>query len=222
MIARAPWRPTRRFHYTCLLLACFAVSGADCPPRPRPVIKANDTFMLAYIDSNEKLRVRWSSDGYRWEDGDLDARGVFDNGIGAASSDDVIGATRLLAYPSLGGRLTIRMGIGAVFDGTDRTFDNVFAGGPPSVAYASTNHWLITTVGGSQNQQGLVHDWDASARVLTPVTPSGLAGLQNDRLVRPPQIAARGGRVVAGWMRWTPSGVNSYMEIGRASCRERV
>ena len=203
-------RPAKLALLACAWLACLGVLGTTCQPRPSSaaLIRANDTFMLTYIDSNERLRVRSSSDGYRWQDGTLSAAGIFDNGVGSASTDDPIGTIRMLAYPNVGGRLTIRAGLGTVFDSTDRTFNDVSTHGAPAIAYASTNHWLITTLGGSLNQAAVVHDYDALTKTLAPVALSGVTGLANNRLVRPPQLAARDRRVVLGWMRWTPQGQN--------------
>lgn len=173
---------------------------------PTITIGPNDTFMFSYIDRQEHIRVRWSQDGWRWEDADIQTGSIHDTGIGSASLVDNVGVTRWLAYPNISGRLVLHAGIGAVFDsGGGRTFNNVSTHGAPSMTAISSGHWVVGTLGGSLNQAAVFHVFDDQNNLIA-ITPTNPAAIGNNQLVRPPQIMSRNGTFVAAWMRWQAVG----------------
>jgi len=190
-----------------LLVACSFVSltAVSCPPKPDPIFGPNDTYMFTYIDREERVRVRWSQDGWRWEDGDLQTAPSHDSGVGSASNVDNVGLTRWIAYPSFTGRLVLHAALGAVFDNSGNTFSSVQTHGAPAMTAISGGNWVVATLGGSLNQAAVFNVFD-SPNTLTDITPANPATIQNNQLLRPPQIMSRAGTFVAAWMRWQAVG----------------
>ncbi len=191
-----------------IILACsfVALTAVTCPPTTGPIIGPNDTYMFSYIDSGGIIRVRWSQDGWRWEDGDVQTGSIHDSGVGSASIVDNVGLVRWLAYPDFSGRLVLHAAIGAVFDSSGgNSFPSVRTRGAPTMSAITGGNWVVATMGGNLNQAAVFNLFDSSNN-LTDITPTNPAAIQNNLLVRPPQIISRGGTLVAAWMRWQAVG----------------
>lgn len=188
----------------------FSIIGSNGPIINGPLLSIgpNDTFMFSYIDRQERIRVRWSQDGWRWEDANIQTGSIHDSGVGLASSVDNVGALRWLAYPNISGRLVLHAAIGAVFDsGGGTNFNNVSTHGAPTITEISGTNWVVGTLGGSLNQSAVFNVFDAPS-TLTDITSTIPATVQNNQLLRPPQMISRNGTFVAAWMRWQVVGTN--------------
>src|SRR3989442_15425749 len=85
----------RRTRPSVLVLLLVVIALAEsCGGR----IPAKESFMLAYIDGmtpTQRIRVRYSDDGQSWSLGDPQSA-TADAGIGAAASEDGVGAIRII------------------------------------------------------------------------------------------------------------------------------
>lgn len=172
---------------------------------PIITIKPLDAFMLSYIDINERVKVRYSFDGYRWEDGRY-PRTLCDRGVGSAATSDVVGSIRYLAYTNVTGKLIINAGLGPTeWDSLGRTYDETTIHGKPGLAYNATNHLVVTGLGGSLNCTAKMYSINTSSHELTENSP-GLAGVRADIFHSPPEIIASGSKVVIAGLRYTAIG----------------
>ena len=188
------------------IFSIVASNGPSPGPSPTtPVIAAIDTYMFSYIDRQGRVRVRWSQDGWRWEDGDINTAPAHDSGVGSASNVDGVGLTRWVAYPSFSGRLVLHAALGATFDPSGNEFSAVRTRGAPTMTAISGSNWVVATLGGNLNQAAVFNVFDGR-NTLTDITPANPVPILNDQLQRPPQIMSRGGTFVAAWMRWQTVG----------------
>lgn len=199
-------RRLRPEHARILFVLCLLpLIGISCPPRDGPVIGPNDTFMFTYIDRDGQIRTRWSQDGWRWEEADLQTSAIYDGGVGSAASVDNVGAMRWIAYPDTFGRLILHGGLGAAFDSGGTLASDVETHGAPAMTAISSGRWVVATLGGTLNQAAVFHAFQ-NPRTLTDVSPANPGAIRNERLLRPPQVISRGGVFVAAWMRWQMAG----------------
>lgn len=188
-----------------LVFCLISLTAQSCPPTPAPVIGPNDTFMFSYIDRQGRVRVRWSQDGWRWEDGDIQTSPIHDSGVGSAAGVDNVGLARWIAYPDISGRLVLHAALGAVFDSNGDTVPTVQTHGAPAMTAISGGNWVVATLGGSLNQAAVFNVFNNPSS-LTDITSNVPAAVENNQLLRPPQIMSRGGTFVAAWMRWQAVG----------------
>ena len=129
----------------CMLIwIAIALSGCQCNG---PVIRSQESFMLAFQDRDERVWVRWSENGQTWSLATLENAGT-DRGVAAAA--DQLGIVRLIAYPHLAVGLSLRFGIGAdawdtssLILESDEAGNRVRVSSALSVVYARAGRWLI-------------------------------------------------------------------------------
>jgi hypothetical protein len=193
-----------------LLLAVVAVTASCnwCPPAP--VVPPKESFMLAYVDSTQRIRVRYSDDGLSWSLGDPQSA-TADAGIGAAASEDGVGVTRILVHNGNVGRFHFRFGLGPqVWDATDKqpgSAADVPTAAPsmrgvPQVAYGSSPGWLVTNLGGGSGFVPTVLRYSSSSGTLTDVSPGATElNLGSLNVLQAPAIVSHAGRVVLAHLR---------------------
>ena len=187
------------------LIATSACNGCG-PGTPAPVIRARDTFMLAYVTGNDgAIHVRNSDDGLDW----IESAGPGGNatgGVGAAASVDAVGASRLIAYRGANGKLRMRFGLGTgTWESQDSEFPEQSFFSQPAAIHADGNKWLLSTTD-SQGRAALIM-FDASTRQFVNQTPTAVPGdFENSTPARTPALARIGTRVIAAWPRFTANG----------------
>jgi hypothetical protein len=189
-----------RLGIAAALILMSSCSGCG-PGTNAPVIRARDTFMLAYVTGNDnQIHVRSSDDGLDWiESTGLTAHAL--GGVGAGASNDAAGATRLLVYRDANSKLRTRAGLGTdTWETNDLPFLDPGVFSDPTALHLDGTRWLVSTTG--DNGFASFVKIDTSTRQSTDQTPAGLAGLENDRPARTPSMANRGGRIVAAWPRF--------------------
>jgi hypothetical protein len=198
----------RRAWQAALAAALFTMSACDgCGPgsNTAPVLRARDTFMLAYVTANDNIHVRNSDNGLDW----VESTGPGGNaigGVGAAASVDAVGATRLVAYRASNGKLRMRFSLGTE---TWETQESEFADqnffSQPAAIHADGTKWLLSTTDGQGHAAFSM--FDASNQQFVNQTPAGLPGtFQNDTPGRTPAMARIGTRLIAAWPRFNANG----------------
>lgn len=189
-----------------LLGSLLFIGGCDCNG---PVIVNKESFMLAYIDTGERIRVRYSNDGLTWQSATLQG-GIADANIGTASSDDAVGSVRLMGHNGNVAKLHVRYGIGAdVWDNSDIVYDSepTPRGEAPRIACSATNRWLFTNLGGSNGYTPTVRLYNSSSKTFSDVSPTA-QNLNMGNLVgwRAPSIITMRTRVLLGYLRFSGIG----------------
>lgn len=193
-----------------LLLLIFGITTGVSTNPPRPP-EPRESFMLAYIDNNERIRVRYSNDGVTWNAASLSGA-IADAGVGAGASSDNVGLSTILSHGGAIARLHLRFGVGADnWDGTDRRYDAISPRRRPTIVNIGNNHYLIAFL---QNDEFRIVNYDHSQSTFADITPTPApAGLQNNGLHNSPAMAYRDGRVVLSWMRHEQPGNPSPRDV---------
>jgi hypothetical protein len=177
------------------------------------VLSPKETYLLAFVDRNERVRLRTSADGLTWSDDTPPQLSLGDNGAGVSASQDVVGAIRHLAYPNVAGRLQVRVGLGnGNWDSGDVDL-NVRPSGRPTEVPIDANHSLFASLSGGR---AVFHKVDVKRRTVTDVTPTGVGTILNSNLRRTPAIARMRNRIVVAWQRFSsnePSGQPREIQI---------
>ncbi len=168
------------------LLAAVVFSGDGCSHGNDGVqIDNNPAFQLTYIDRTQQVRVRYSDDAESWTDGGLNSNA--DGGVGASSSPDVVGVSRVVADGGTNARLELWFGLGpATWDGTSVPFSNLRPRTRPTIVDMGDSRYLIAflPLSGSSFELWL---YDHGDRQMTQVPLSG--GLGNSDLHYSPAMA---------------------------------
>jgi hypothetical protein len=201
-----------------LHLALFcAAAGANCTPGAGGgTLQPHPAFQLTYIDQNDQVRVRYSDDGVTWASGALSAQA--DGGVGASSSPDVAGISRLVADGGLTSRLRLWFGLGPeTWDATPVALPGLLPAHRPTIVDIGGSRYLIAFLPANSLSFEL---WlyDHNSRQATPVPVSAAPG--NDLLHASPAMAylpadpAAGrnwGRVALAWGRYqTPTSTEPF------------
>lgn len=202
-----------------IFVALFcAASAADCAPNSGGTLQPHPAFQLTYIDRNQQVRVRYSDDGLTWASGPLTAQASA--GVGASSSPDVAGVTRLVADGGLMSQLRLWFGLGPEhWDATAIALPTLRPGSRPTIVDIGGSRYLIALVppNGESFELWL---YDHGTRQTTQVPVS--AGLGNDQLHASPAMAylpadpAAGrnwGRVALAWGRYQNANSAEPFEI---------
>lgn len=197
-----------------LFVLALACAGCDsCVPPPPPVLHPKETYLLAFVDRNERVHLRASSDGINWTEDTPAGLSSGDNGAGISPSQDLVGAIRHLAYPNVAGRLRVRVGLGTGnWDPSDIEID-VRPGGRPTEVPIDANHSLFASLSAGRV---VLHNIDVKRRTIADVTPSGVGTILNSNLRRTPAIARMGNRIVVAWQRFSsnePAGQPREIQI---------
>ena len=167
-------------------LAAIVVSCDGCPNGDNGItIDNKPAFELAYVDRTQQVRVRYSDDAETWSSGDITA--ASDGGVGASSSPDNVGATRLVATGGTDRRLDLWFGLGPdTWDDTPVPFNNLRPRTRPTIVDIGDSRYLIAflPLSGSSFELWL---YDHGDRDMTQVPLS--AGLGNSDLHYSPAMA---------------------------------
>ena len=200
-----------------LRLAIFCVAaGANCAPQAGGTLQPHPAFQLTFIDGNDQVRVRYSDDGVTWASGALSAQAV--GGVGASSSPDVAGVSRLVADGGVTSRLRLWFGLGPeTWDATPVTLPTLRPSRRPTIVDIGGSRYLIAFLP-SNAESFELWLYDHNSRQATPVPVS--AGVGNDLLHASPAMAylpadpAAGrnwGRVALAWGRYqTPNSTEPF------------
>jgi hypothetical protein len=185
--------------------AAMALTCTGCPSTP--TLQNHPAFQLTYLDRNSAVRVRYSDDGVTWADGNISA---LDNaGVGASSSPDVAGVTRLVAHGNGAASLRLHFGLGPeTWDANPVALPNLSPASRPTIVDIGGSRYLIAFLPPNSRAFEL---WlyDHAARTTTQIPVS--AGRGNDSLRYAPAMAflprdranpGDGGRVALAWARY--------------------
>ena len=199
MKVKWPKKWTRR----SLLVLPICLAGvlsiiATSPPGPI-VQQISKPYVLAYVDTNWRLRIRWSDDGETWMTASA-ATPTIDRSPGIAANP--AGLVYLAIFDDTVSDARFIMGIGpASWDSTTLLVGN---GHRPeiqsgtSIAYLNAPHWLVAYR--HQNSAKVVTFNDSNnVRDFGPeITP--VPGTVNLNVTDKPAIANMGGRVLVSWL----------------------
>jgi len=199
-------------------LFCVVVAALNCAPNAGGTLQPHPAFQLTYIDQNQQVRVRYSDDGLTWASGALTA--TADAGVGASSSPDVVGLSRLVADGGLTSRLRLWFGLGpGTWDATPVTLPTLRPGRRPTIVDVGGSRYLIAFV--PLNAQSFeLWLYDHGTRQSSQVSVSG--GVGNDLVHASPAMAylpadpAAGrnwGRVALAWGRYQNAASTDPFEI---------
>ncbi len=198
-------------------LACLGTLAA-CVPGSTPVLQPHPAFQLTYIDQNHNVRVRYSDDGVTWASGPLAAQAG--GGVGASSSPDVAGVSRLVADGGFGSRLRLWFGLGPDnWDATPVALPNLRPARRPTIVDIGGSRYLIAFLPPNAESFEL---WlyDHGTRQATPVTVS-VAGANTQLHYSPamaylpadPAAGRNWGRVAIAWGRYQNAASTEPFEI---------
>ena len=189
-----------------LAIVC-AAAAVGCAANTGGTLQPHPAFQLTYIDRNQQVRVRYSDDGVTWASGALTAQA--DAGVGASSSPDVAGVTRLVADGGLTSGLRLWFGLGPEhWDAAPVSLPTLRPGRRPTIVDIGGSRYLIAFVP-PNGQSFELWLYDHGSRQTTQVPVS--AGVGNDLLHASPAMAylpadpAAGrnwGRVALAWGRY--------------------
>jgi hypothetical protein len=164
--------------------------------------------MLAYITSNNRIKVRHSDDGLDWTESNGPG-GEATGGVGAAASHDSVGVTRLVAYRGSTGKLRLRFGLGTDnWESQDAEFADQDFFSHPAALHADGTKWLLSTTNDAGRAR--LSMFDSSTRQFVDQTPAGIPGdFQNNTPGRTPSLARIGPRVIAAWPRFNANGLGA-------------
>jgi hypothetical protein len=205
-------RAKRPLLLVVILANACAGSCEFCDPRPRPTLQPKETYLIAFVDRDERVHLRTSADGVSWSDNTPAELSSGDNGASISASQDVVGAIRHLAYPTVAGRLRVRVGLGSAWDPADIDID-VRPGGRPTEVPIDASHSLFASLSGGK---AVLHSIDVKRRTIADVTPTGVGTILNSNLRRTPAIARMGTRIVMAWQRFSsnePAGQPREIQI---------
>jgi hypothetical protein len=160
-------------------MGCAPGTGGGSTLQPHPA------FQLTYIDQSGQVRVRFSDDGLTWASGTLSAQAA--NGVGASSSPDVAGVSRLVADGGLMSQLRLWFGLGPEhWDAAAVAVPTLRPAGRPTIVDIGGSRYLIAFLPPNAESFEL---WlyDHNTRLATPVAVS--AGVGNDQLHASPAMA---------------------------------
>jgi hypothetical protein len=206
----------RRRTAVAAMLALTAASCQTCGGGGQ--LQNHPAFQLTYIDRSQQVRVRYSDDGLSWTSGGLSAQA--DAGVGASSSPDVAGVTRVVADGGLTSRLRLWFGLGpANWDSNPVSLPTLRPSRRPTIVDVGSSRYLIAFL---PPNSGAFELWlyDHGARQSTQIPVS--AGYGNDGLHSSPAMAylpadATAGRnyarVALAWGRYQTANSTEPYEI---------
>jgi len=183
------WRPVK-FALTAAVLTLAACSGGGITPAER--------YQVAFLDGDGvgKVKVRWSDDGITWQSGDVPDNQTGSAGPAMAASPDGIGATTVLLYNNILGKMRLKFGVGPNF-ATDSVDLDRQSGSEQSLVSVGSDIYFIGGAFVFNSAAPRIFRYNHITREITDVTPAG--GV--DGMVRVPSLiyVPALNRIVAAW-----------------------
>jgi hypothetical protein len=180
----------------CLLAIILTFAGCTTPVAH----SANERFTLAWLDQNQMVRVRFSTDGRTWQDATFPQLSV-NRGVGAAA--DPNGVLFLVAGAgfSAGDVGPAVWGVGpnnysASVDHLPPLPTGNRMDSAPSLAYAGNSVWLFAFL---DHSSAKVWAFNSGPRTWADVTPA--IGVNNTSVSGRPSIVVKGNTAVLTWLR---------------------
>jgi hypothetical protein len=177
---------TRRITTTATFVCLVGLSSCStCQGGGGLQIQNRPSFQLTFVDNNGAVQVQFSDDGLSWTNGGLTATAA--GGVGASSSPDVAGLTRLVADGGPNSRLRLWFGLGpSTWDANPVSLPTLRPAARPTIVDAGSSRYLIAFLPPNSTSFEL---WlyDHSARQPTQIPVS--AGYGNDGLHASPAMA---------------------------------
>ena len=162
-------------------------------------VDASRRFTLAFVDTDWKLRIRWSEDGTGWLSASGGAPSI-DRAPGIAAND--AGTLYLAVFQDSLSNARMMMGVGpATWDNTPTLIGDGHASeidSGTSVVHVDGTNWLVAFT--HQNRAKVV-PFDSSTSVSgfgAEVTP--VSGVVNNNLIDRPALVNRDGRLIVSWL----------------------
>ena len=182
------------------ILVLTGLAGC-CPPfcPPPDDGDAKKPFTLAYVDTNWKLRIRWSDDGTNWTSASGGNPNI-DRAPGIAAND--AGVLYLAVFQDAISDAKFMMGLGpATWDSNPSTVGNGHRGdidSGTSITHVEGQSWLVAFRHGNQAR---VFEFDSSSGTRdfgSDVTP--VSAVTNNNLDDRPAMVNRNGRLIVSWL----------------------
>lgn len=175
-------------------------------------IRESDTqsYMLVFAEEGSSLiRLRWSMDGYSWDNSDF---GPILTNIGVGAAADEVGILRIIPWTNLRDTVEFVWGLAATFDDpiSSSTTDQAATSAPSAVRGVS-NQWLVAfrTLG----DVIAVRIYDSDIREFLDMNLAPIEGAYNNHVFGRPALVRLGDRVILAWTR----GGSLRMAVGEIS-----
>ncbi len=156
-------------------------------------------FILAFIDTDWRLQIRWSNNGLNWESATIGNTPI-DRGPGLACDDT--GVLYITAFGNTVSKAQYNRGVGpSTWDNSPTTIGDGHTGlidSGSSIAYLDGNKYLVTFVSGDQTKVYVLNTSNSSRDFESDVTP--VIGVINNNVDDRPALIRLNEELLAGWI----------------------
>lgn len=171
--------------------------AVSCTKPIQDIVQTRHVFSIGYIDTNWRLRIRWSEDGVNWNSAS-GSNAYIDYGPGIATD----GAAYLSVFGDSIAQAKMLMGTGPEhWDASPTTIGGGYSGeirSGTSIAHLGGTNWIVAYLHSNQAKLMTLDTSPAVRDFRTTVTP--VSGVTNSNVIDRPSIANRNGRLVASWL----------------------
>lgn len=157
-----------------------------------------ERYQVAFLDTDGvgKVKVRWSDDGITWQSGDVPNNETGSAGPGMAATPDGVGASTVLLYNNILGKLRLKFGVGPNF-ATESVDLDQNSGSEQSIVSVGDNVFFIGGASVINTAAPKIMRYDHSTHQIIDVTPAG----GDEGMTRVPALVyvPALGRLIAAW-----------------------